>query len=213
MNKIKSLQILVYIAFGVLIVYNVLPDASRGFKDGFIDGYNLKHGVKTTKDLIPAVLSVKNSVDGQLKNLPAGKGYTLHNVRINADVEVNTGAGITWFGITGIVLVLFIALMLLLVAYHVNMVIVNIANGDIFETVCIYHIRRAGALLIVYCIADVIYQGIVYTELYSVINGPVHVVNTTVFNFPVLICAFLAFIIAEAFKQGAILKHEQDLTI
>jgi hypothetical protein len=214
MKKIRGLQLLVYITFGLLIAHNVLPNFIRGFKDGFNDGYNQANGIKSHGDMIPAVLS-DNHLSGPISgDLKIDETYALHNVSINADVAVIGSMAVqTWVSIGNIILVFAIAIVLIMIAYNINMVIVNIANGNIFDAICIRHIRRAGLLLLIYSITDVIYQRFCIAQLRDVIHAPLQVVNTTEFNFEVLICAILAFIIAEAFKKGALLKAEQDLTI
>src|ERR1700744_70251 len=100
-----------------------------------------------------------------------------------------------------------------MIAIHINRIVINIVNGQMFETWCIRYLRLTGWLLLAYAAVDVAYQRISIAVLRSVIHNPLQVYNTTAFNFEVIICAILVFIAAEAFKQGAQLKAEQELTI
>ena len=45
MKKIRRLQVLVYIAFGLFFIQNGAVDALRGFKEGVRDGIGLKAAV------------------------------------------------------------------------------------------------------------------------------------------------------------------------
>ncbi len=73
--------------------------------------------------------------------------------------------------------------------------------------------NQAGVLLIIYAIANYLYQQGSYLKSKYLVNPPFSVLNGSAFSFELLMCGLLVLIVAEAFKQGARLKEEQDLTI
>ncbi len=213
MKKLKALQFLIYLVFGLLIIHDVLPGFTRGFIDGFRDGTNEAHGQPSKTQLLPAVL--KGDVLTQRgSDLKINGDYTLQNIYLNADVQLNANAQAnTLLTTISAVLTLGVATLLVLIAISINKIVVSIVNGNMFESKSIRYLQRIGLLLLTYAVADVIYQRINIAILRDVIHTPLHVYNTTSFNFEVVICAILVFIAAEAFKYGAQLKTEQDLTI
>jgi hypothetical protein len=62
-------------------------------------------------------------------------------------------------------------------------------------------------------LADYAGQQVSYQVLIAKLHVPLKIINTSAFNFGTLVFAILVFILAEAFKQGARLKEEQELTI
>jgi hypothetical protein len=46
MKKVRALQILVYIVFGLFVFQNMAADFWQGFKDGYNDGMGSTDGVK-----------------------------------------------------------------------------------------------------------------------------------------------------------------------
>jgi hypothetical protein len=98
-------------------------------------------------------------------------------------------------------------------AKTINKIIIMIYKGTTFSDLCINYIRKTGMLMLMYSLADYAWQWLEYAEQTMLIRSPLKVVNTSAFNFEILLTAIFIFIIAEAFKQGGILKAEQELTI
>lgn len=213
MKKLKALQFLVYLVFALLIVHDVLPGFTRGLIDGFTDGRNEANGQPSSSQLLPAtlygdVITQKNST------LKIDNNYTLQNIYLDTDVRLSTDAQANKsLTVISTILTSGIAIVFILIAININKTVVSIVNGQAFGEKCIRYIRRIGSYLLIYAIADVILQRINIAILRDVIHGSLHVYNTTSFNFQVIICAILIFIAAEAFKYGAQLKAEQELTI
>ena len=216
MNKMKSLQILVYITFALFLLQDAAGDIVKGFKEGWHDGYYAGHHDNQQRGpLLRAMLdgsTFNHFADSGLKVNP---NYTLEDITVNADVRLNHPADTApwWLTPLHFLVVLGIAVILFITARTINKVIVKIANGTMFDDACIAHIRKVALLLLLFTLVDYAYQWIDHLNDTILIHAPLKLVNTTSFNFPVLICAILVYLIAEAFKQGAILKHEQELTI
>jgi hypothetical protein len=220
MKKIRLLQIAIYIAFAALFLQDAAPAAYKGFIEGYNDGYDHAHNansptaVKTM--LLPSVtidpaalIAVKN--DKVLVN----KDYSLENVSISADIRVKDDlAQPPWWFITAqVIVVLTILYLLFKIAYIINNIIYNIYRGTMFRAEVIKPMRKMGILLILYFVADYIFEQLSYLESSMLINSPFKTLNTSAFNFEALICGLLVLIIADAFKEAVQLKEEQELTI
>jgi hypothetical protein len=216
MKKVKALQYLVYIVFGLLILQNIAGDFYRGFKEGYEDGsYAARNGNAQRGPLVSVVLNgdlLTHQPDSGLRISP---DYTLQNTTINTHIRLSKAADTKPFWVTGIdiILVFGIATILVLIAITINRIIKKIGDGNMFDEQCVQLIRKTASLLLVYALTDYVYQRFTYFENSRLIHAPLQVVNTSAFSFEALISAILVFIIAEAFKQGNRLKQEQDLTI
>ncbi|MES2276865.1 MAG: DUF2975 domain-containing protein [Bacteroidota bacterium] len=217
MAKIKALQYLVYIAFGLFILQDIATDAYKGFKEGYEDGaYAAGHDNRQRGPLLITVLNgdmLTHKPQGELK---IDNDYTLQNISINTEVRLSAQAGTTpwWLETIFGIVTLSAAAILILVAITINKIIVKIAAGSMFDELCIKLIRQTARLLLLFTLFDYLYQRLAYFKNSRLIHGPfLSVANTSAFNFQVLLCAILIYIIAEAFKQGYRLKQEQDLTI
>jgi hypothetical protein len=217
MTKIKALQILVYITFGLFILQNGVRDAYRGFKDGYEDGaYAARHANKQRGPLIMNTFNGDLLTHNSHGNFKVDNSYTLQNVTINAEIRLNPGADTTplWLDAIYATFVFGVLVVLIIMAITINKVIVKIANGTMFDEQCIKLIRRTASLLLTYSIADYIYQRLSYYKDSRLVHAPfLSVADTASFNFQILLCAIMVFIIAETFKQAARIKQEQDLTI
>ena len=216
MKKIRSLQILVYVVFGLLILQNSARDAYKGFMDGANWEYD-RNGdrIKENKHLPYVYLDGSLFTHKTDTTVRIGSAYTLENINIISDIKVSQDIIKVpwWFDIIKILLVAFIVLLLFKMAKTVNKIIIMIYKGTTFNELCINHIRKTGMLMLMYSLADYAWQRLEYAEQTMLIRSPLKVVNTSAFNFEILLIAIFIFIIAEAFKQGGILKAEQELTI
>ncbi len=215
MKKIRLLQISVYIAAAAFF----LQDAGAGAYKGFMEGsglsivYNKKTGSPTF--LIPSVCitgaSFSNFKNDELK---LNDNLSLENININADIRVNEDGAKRplWVLAFKGLLVCGILYLLLKIAWIVNNIIYNIYKGTVFRSEAVKLMRNMGILLVLYFVADYIFQQLLYLEN-NLIKVPLKLMNTSSFNFEALICGLLALIIADAFKEAALLKEEQELTI
>jgi hypothetical protein len=217
MKKIKALQILVYVSFGLLVLQDVAKDMYRGFKEGYEDGnYAATHGNRQRGPLLITVFNgdlLTHHPEGQLK---IGTDYTLQDITINGKLRLSAQADTApwWLDAFYGAVTLSIAAVLIIIAITINKIIVKIAEGTMFDGACIKLIRKTASLMLLYTLADYLYQRLEYWKDSRLVHAPfLSVANTTNFNFTLLVCAILVYIIAEAFKQGAMLKAEQDLTI
>jgi hypothetical protein len=216
MKRVRLLQIAVYIVFAALFLQNAAGDVYRGFMEGYTDGVQEKTTTGSSATLIPYTV-----IDAHLLNpdkhgkLLLNDNYKLEDISINAGIRVNNKLLNTpwWVSTADIVIVLGILFLLVWLSYIINKIIFNIYEGTIFDVKSVSLIWKTGILLIAYSIMDYINQLDSFLIGKSLINSPITVLNTSQFNFEILICGLLVLIIAEAFKQGAQLKQEQELTI
>jgi hypothetical protein len=215
MKKVRALQILVYIVFGLFVFQNMATDMWQGFKDGYNDGMGTTDGTKRYGPTLQATIDggfISQKNNGEMK---IGDDYTLKNIIINSDIVVNNdNISAAWsLNMIEIGLVLITTVIVIRIAYLINKVIVNIVEGTLFEPQCIKRIKATGMLLLVFTLTDYIGQQVSYQVLIAKLHVPLKIINTSTFNFGTLVFAILVFILAEAFKQGARLKEEQALTI
>jgi hypothetical protein len=215
MKKVRALQILVYIVFGLFVFQNMATDMWQGFKDGYNDGMGTTDGTKRYGPTLQATIDggfISQKNNGEMK---IGDDYTLKNIIINSDIVVNNdNISAAWsLNMIEIGLVLITTVIVIRIAYLINKVIVNIVEGTLFEPQCIKLIKSTGMLLLVFTLTDYIGQQVSYQVLIAKLHVPLKIINTTTFNFGTLVFAILVFILAEAFKQGARLKEEQALII
>jgi hypothetical protein len=215
MKKVRALQILVYIVFGLFVFQNMATDMWQGFKDGYNDGMGTTDGTKRYGPTLQATIDggfISQKNNGEMK---IGDDYTLKNIIINSDIVVNNdNISAAWsLNMIEIGLVLITTVIVIRIAYLINKVIVNIVEGTLFEPQCIKRIKATGMLLLVFTLTDYIGQQVSYQVLIDKLHVPLKIINTSTFNFGTLVFAILVFILAEAFKQGARLKEEQALTI
>lgn len=209
MKKIKKLQFLVYMALGLFVLQPVIQIICER-----IDGNYVHYIRKPHSQTIRATLYgnfIAHQPDGRVQ---VNADNILQNMKVKAEVLVNNQVRIPlWIIAINFVAEVTLMIISLRIAITINKIIVQIAGGTMFDGTCVNLIRKAASLLIMYALVDYAYQWIVYLKERLLIHAPLTVVNTSTFSFPVLICAILVFIIAEAFKQGGKLKAEQDLTI
>jgi len=215
MKKVRALQILVYIVFGLFVFQNMAADFWQGFKDGYNDGMGATNGTKRYGPTLQATIDgsfISQKNNGEMK---IGDDYTLKNIIINSDIVVNNdNISAAWsLNMIEIGLVLITTVILIRIAFLINKVIVNIVEGTLFEPQCIKRIKGTGTLLLLFTLTDYAGQQVSYQELIAKLHVPLKIINTSAFNFGTLVFAILVFILAEAFKQGARLKEEQALTI
>lgn len=215
MKKIRLLQITVYIAFAALFLQDAAANAYKGFMEGLNDSAAQTEKPDQATKLIHEVLIDGASIaDLNPGNLKPGGNYRLENITINADIRVkqNLVTNPWWLSVLKAILVLGILYLLLKTAWIINNIIYNIYKGTMFRNEAVKLMREMGVLLILYFAADYIYQQVTYSES-NMINSPFKIINTSGFNFEVLICGLLILIIADAFKEATQLKEEQELTI
>ena len=217
MKTIRTLQILVYVVFGLFLLQNILPGACKGFMEGANWEYNRMNGKELAEiKLLPSVFIDGNLITHQTGNvLKAGTDYTFNNVNIISDVRVNNKLIQTpwWFELIKFALALFAVIVFFKIAKTINKIILLIYKGTTFDEFCINQIRKTGVLILIYSFTDYAWQWLEYTEQRMLIHSPLKVINTATFSFEILLTSIFVFIIAEAFKQGRELKEQQDLTI
>jgi hypothetical protein len=215
MKKIRSLQIMVYIVFGALLLKGFIAGGLDAFKEGYGDVKNISDSNFRQSEAMPAVIDgsiLTHNDDGKLK---INDKYLLENVNITADLRVNSDKVATPYVLTGLKWVFSFVLFIVVikVAININRVIRQIADGTMFNRDCIKLISNIGMLLLLFSLVDFAQQQLAYYEQFLLTQGGLKVVNISTFDFGSLIIAILVFIIAEAFKQGAKLKEEQALII
>lgn len=215
MKKVRALQILVYIVFGLFIFQVMAADMWQGFKDGYNDGMNTTGGAKRYGPTLHATIDgsfIAQKNNGEMK---IGDDYTLKNIIINSDIVVNNAnISAAWsLNAIEIGLVLIISVIVIRIAYLINKVIVNIVEGTLFEPKCIKLIKSTGTMLLLFTLIDYVGQQVSYQMLIAKLHVPLKIINTSAFNFGTVVFALLVFILAEAFTQGARLKEEEALTI
>ncbi len=215
MKKIRSLQIMVYIVFGALLLKGLIAGGLEGFKEGYGDVKNVSDGSFRQSEVMPAVFDgsiLTHNDEGKIK---ISDKYLLENVNITADLRVNTDKVAIPYVLTGLKWIFSLALFIIVikVAVNTNRVIKQIADGTMFDRACIKVISNTGMLLLLFSLVDFAQQQLAYYQQSILTQGGLKVVNVSTFDFGSLIMAILVFIIAEAFKQGAKLKEEQALII
>ncbi|MDN5287484.1 MAG: hypothetical protein JWR38_3758 [Mucilaginibacter sp.] len=215
MKKIRNLQILVYLIFGLLIIQNGAMDVVRGFKDGLNDSRGLDDATPVSGPALSTVIEGDFITHGTDNELKVGNDYTLQNINIYSDVKVKSGRRYDSLALTILKFLFELILfgIIIKIAVTINKIILNIAGGTMFEPDCIKLVTTTGIMIALYSLIDYVTQLVGYYEQKMLIHLPMKVVNTSSYDFGILICAILVFILAEAFKQGARLKEEQALTI
>jgi len=216
MKKIKALQLLVYVTFTLFMLQHVAPAMLHGFKEGYNDGYYAgRHNDKQRGPLVTAILNGDLIKKNFHPDTLTSKNYQFEDVSINANLRLTPIADTTpwWLTIVDVVVVFGIVALLFAVAFTINKIIVKIVDGTMFDDKCVALIKKTASLLLIYALADYAFEQINFFETDRLIPAPFKAINTAEFNFPVLVCAAIIYLIAEAFKQGANLKAEQDLTI
>ncbi len=215
MKKIKILQILVYITFTLYFLQNFGSDVYNGAKDGWNDSISMDdHG----PFLGPAIFTVLkgNLIPGvEADSLQIGHDYQLRNITILADVRItNTNLqAAVWIKIIKVVTAFLSAVLIGYIASFINKVMFSIYKDTMFEAPCIKLIRKIGVYILLYALADYVYQWMDFLKASNLLRSPLIVINTVSFGFGTALFAIFIFIIAEAFKQGGKLKEEQELTI
>jgi hypothetical protein len=217
MKTIRTLQILVYVVFGLFLLQNILPGAHKGFMEGANWEYNRMNGKELEEiKLLPSVFIDGNLITHQTGNvLKAGTHYTFNNVNIISDVQVNNKLIQTpwWFELIKFLLAVVNVWLLFLIARTINKILVMIYKETMFDEPCINLIRKAGVFMLAFSSVDYAFQWLSFAEQYMLIRPPLKVINTSAYNFSIALLAIFIFIIAEVFKQGRKLKEQQDLTI
>ena len=215
MKKIRVLQILIYIVFGLFILQNVGDDMYRGFKAGFNDyGKDVKAATGPSKQVQISITEGKIITGNGTDTFNIGPKYNHQNVTIQTTVDGKTFLPKPWWLTTTNIALLIITLYLLYkMATNINTVILNIYKGTMFDEQSIKLIQKTGLLVILFSVVDYAYQWYDYKEQLLTISESLKIDNTVAFSFGMLLCAIFVFIIAEAFKQGGKLKEEQELTI
>ncbi|MGY4536304.1 hypothetical protein ACVW0P_000711 [Mucilaginibacter sp. UYNi724] len=214
MKKIKTLQILFYIIFALYFLQNFGSEIYNGAKDGFNDSIGIEdHG----PFLGPAIFTVLkgNLIPGvKTDSLQVGHDYHLKNIMILADVwfSKNLQAPV-WIKILKILTALLMAVLIGYIASFINKVMLSIYKGTMFEGNCIKLIRKIGVYILLYALADYVYQWMDFLKATALLRPPLILINTVSFSFGTALFAMFVFILAEAFKQGGKLKEEQELTI
>jgi hypothetical protein len=213
-KKIKTLQILVYVTFSLYFVQNFGSEIYKGA----IDGFNDSADINEHRPLGPALFTV---LDGGMipgvKNdsLQVGKDYLLRDIKISTEIRV-TNSDIEapqWIRVIKVLLTVLIINLLGYTASFINKIMFHVYQGTMFETTCIRLIRKTGVYILLYAVADYAIEWMDFLKEAAVIHAPLKLINTVSFGFGTLLCGIFIFIIAEAFKQGAQLKEEQELTI
>jgi hypothetical protein len=216
MEKVRLLQIAVYIVFTALFFQNAAAGFYKGFKEGFSNGVedNTKPGGMIT--VIPAAVIDARLLHGDIDGkMLLNNNYKLEDIGINADIRVNSKLANPpwWLSAFDVALVVGNFLILLRLSIIMSVIIFNIYTYSIFNKKAVGLIRQTGFLLIIYSIADYLFQQETFLKSKYLVNPPVTILNTSDFNFELLMCGLLVLIVAEAFKQGVQLKEEQELTI
>jgi hypothetical protein len=213
MEKIRSLQILVYIVFGLFVLQNAGVAFYEGAKEGFTEEFNITNGQDVSKGTLISYVTLDKSLflNNADTALISGNKYTI----LGADVRVNNDFIETpwWFEIVKVVLAVVNVWLLFLIAKTINKVLVMIYQETMFDEPCINLIRKAGAFMLAFSSVDYAYQWLSFAEQSMLIQPPLKVINTSAYNFSIALLAIFIFIIAEVFKQGSKLKEQQDLTI
>jgi hypothetical protein len=215
MTKVKSLQLLVYIVFGLLVLDSAGKGAWTGFKEGYGDAMNEKGNSYRQGPPLHVALDGNYFTRQESGKLKIDDKYIVEDAVVNADVRVNHDKIVQPYVSTGLSLIVMFSMVIIIsvIAINVNAIIKQIAEGSMFDWKCIKLIRRTGMLLLLYILADYGYQQLDYLQQVQQVHEPLKVINTATFDFTTLILVILIFIIAEAFKQGARLKEEQALVI
>jgi hypothetical protein len=217
MEKIRSLQILVYIVFGLFVLQNASVAFYEGAKEGFTEGFNITNGQDVSKGTLISYVTLDKSLflNNADTALISGNKYTIQNIHLGADIRINKDFIETplWFKIVKVVLVLVNVWLLFLIAKTINKVLVMIYKETMFNEPCINLIKEAGVFMLAFSGVDYAYQWLSFAEQSMLIQLPLKVINTSAYNFSIALLAIFIFIIAEVFKQGSKLKEQQNLTI
>ena len=213
MKKVRLLKVAVYIVFAALFFQNAAPGLYQGLVDS-IRGDTNETGVVTL--VLPGAAIDPRLIPGARDgSMQVNNNYSLDDISVNAYVRVNAKFINTpsWLSALNMILAFAEFAILASIAYIINKVIYSIFEGSIFESKHLEMIRRIGLLLIVYTVVDYGFQQAAFYVSKGLVNSPLTILNASAYDFEVLICGLLVLIIAEAFKQGALLKQEQELTI
>ena len=218
MKQIRTLQILVYIVFVLLLIQNMAGSIYTGAVDGWnavgrtVDGKDVKQGRLLPDVLLDSKL-VTNNNSGEFK---VCENYTLSDINVLADIRLEKpeeNQTPFWFDLIKFVIVGFECGVLIKIVRSINDVIKLISQNELFSEQCIGLVRTTGIFILAFPFLDYAFEWISYFERKLLLGDKLTVVNKASFSFEILLLAIFAFIIAEAFKQGSKIKQEQDLTI
>ncbi|WP_374949115.1 DUF2975 domain-containing protein [Mucilaginibacter sp.] len=218
MKKIRSLQILVYIVFGLLFIQNIAGAVYHGAIEGWNSaGTDISDTSSAYGQLLPdVVLNHQLVTNSPSETLKVGDDYTLSSINVTADVRVHKPAQNStpfWFDLIKFAVVALECLVIIKIVRSINQFIELLAKNEMFSEQCIALIRTTGIFVLAFPVLDYVFDWLNYFEQKMLLSSKLHVVNSATFGFEILLLAIFIFIIAEAFKQGAKLKEQQDLTI
>ena len=218
MKKIRTLQILVYFVFALFLIQNLAGSIYTGAVDGWnaadrtLDGKSVVYG-----RLLPGVvLDNKLVTNNPTGELTVGKIYSLSEIYVLADIRLekpHENETPFWLDLIKFVIVVFECGILIKIVRSVNDVIKLVAHNEMFSGQSIGLVITTGTFILAFPFLDYAFEWISYFEHKLLLGEKLNVVNTASFSFETLLLAIFVFIIAEAFKQGAKLKEQQDLTI
>ena len=222
MKKVRFLQATVWLVFAVLLAFIVVVP----FYKGYIKDSSGSNGSTTKPEInlsvLPGAVLDARSIDNtrSIDNIKDQKlrindNYQLENISIHADIKVNTQSIKTpwWLSIYDLLIAIVMFLLLLRLSVILTAIIFNIYSYSIFNKGTVSQFRQIGLLLIIYTGVDYISQQEIFLKSKYLINSPLTIINTSSYDSVVLLCSLLVFIVAEAFKQGAQLQEQQELTI
>lgn len=216
MKKVRFLQISALLVFAVLLVFVVVVP----FYKGLIKGANGSNGSNAKPEIITSVISGAaldaRSIDSiKDEKIRLDNNYQLENISIRADIRVNAKLLHIpwWLSVFEVVMAISMFLLLLRLAIIITIIIFHIYTYSIFNKGTVNLFREIGFLLIIYTAVDYLSQLGGFLKIKYLIGSPVIAINASSYDIVLFMCSLLVFIFAEALKQGAQLKEQQELTI
>jgi len=222
MKKVRFLQATVWLVFAVLLAFIVVVPFYKGYIKDSSGSNESNTKPEINMSLLPgAVLDVRSidnmrSIDNfKDEEMRINDNYQLENISIHADIKVNTQSIKTpwWLSIYDLLIAIVMFLLLLRLSVILTAIIFNIYSYSIFNKGTVSQFRQIGLLLIIYSGVDYISQQEIFLKSKYLINSPLTIINTSSYDSVLFLCSLLVFIVAEAFKQGAQLQEQQELTI
>ena len=228
MKKVRFLQATVWLVFAVLLAFIVVVPFYKGYIKDSSGSNESNTKPEINMSLLPGAVLDARSIDNMRsidntrsidnfkdEEMRINDNYQLENISIHADIKVNTQSIKTpwWLSIYDLLIAIVMFLLLLRLSVILTAIIFNIYSYSIFNKGTVSQFRQIGLLLIIYSGVDYISQQEIFLKSKYLINSPLTIINTSSYDSVLFLCSLLVFIVAEAFKQGAQLQEQQELTI
>ncbi len=214
-NRTRTIVLAVLAGFIYLfMVVDTVLDGREDFLLGWHQGYN--HG-EIDGEVFFLELKAKGSVTNFFDALLLSDGSQLasrfHGVKVLVPEETLDRSSFRYYSIVNTFLAIVYFLAIIVLPFFMYRVLHSVYNGDLFSAQMVCRIRRIGFVLIVYYLANFIWE-YNYQMIHTMIFDPMHysvVMGKT--NIIYLMLGVVVLLLAEVTSAAIRMKEELDLTV